>query len=80
MIQYNARTEITLMCEAQIFKYAFVPSVNCVLILVSSQARRDGLSVGFEVLTAVVVSYISWDITPCSPLKAIGRFEGKYRP
>jgi hypothetical protein len=38
-------------------------------------------SVGYEVLTAVVMSSntgIFRDITPCSPLKVNQRFEGKY--
>jgi hypothetical protein len=34
-------------------------------------------SVGFEVLTEVAIkSYIFCDITPCSPFKVHGRFEG----
>jgi hypothetical protein len=37
-------------------------------------------SKGFEVLTAVVMkSTISWDITPCSPLRVNRRFRGTYR-
>jgi hypothetical protein len=37
-------------------------------------------SVGFEVLTAVVIkSTIFWGITPCSPLKVNRRFGGTYR-
>jgi hypothetical protein len=36
--------------------------------------------VGFEVLIAVVTkSSISWDITPCSPLKGNRRFGGTCR-
>jgi hypothetical protein len=36
--------------------------------------------VGFVLLTAVVIKRsVFWDITPCSPLKANGRFEGTCR-
>jgi hypothetical protein len=34
---------------------------------------------GFEVLTAVVMNIIFWNITPCSPLKVNRRFGGIYR-
>jgi hypothetical protein len=35
--------------------------------------------IGFEVLTAVVMkSFVSWDITPCIPLKVNRRFEGTF--
>jgi hypothetical protein len=38
------------------------------------------ISVGFEVLTAVVMkSIIFWNITPCSPLRVNRRFGGTYR-
>jgi hypothetical protein len=38
------------------------------------------LGVGFEVLTTMdMTSTISWDITPCSPLKFNRRFGIKYR-
>jgi hypothetical protein len=41
---------------------------------------QNELSVGFEVLTAVVMkSTIFRDITPCSPLKVNRRFGGTYR-
>jgi hypothetical protein len=37
-------------------------------------------SVGFEVLTAVIMkNFFFWDITPCSPLKVNRRSGGTYR-
>jgi hypothetical protein len=39
--------------------------------------KQDTDCVGFEVLTAVVMKNpIFWNVTPCSPLKAIRRFGG----
>jgi hypothetical protein len=44
------------------------------------EGKLRKISVGFEVLTAVVMkSTIFWDITPCSPLSIHRRFGGTYR-
>jgi hypothetical protein len=53
------------------------------VISIFTDVRKSDLMykyVGFEILTAVVMkSTISWDITPCCPLKFNRRFGVAYR-
>jgi hypothetical protein len=47
---------------------------------VDDQGSEHRCSVGFEVLTVVVMkNSVIWDITPCSPLKVNRRFRGTSR-
>jgi hypothetical protein len=88
MTQCNPRTEITLIWHhlespksaIQIFKYAFVSSVNDVLILVGSQPEKVDSVLGLKFSQQWLCGAISRGIKPCSPLKVNGRFGGKYRP
>jgi hypothetical protein len=43
------------------------------------KVRSKGNVLEFEVITAVVMSYIFWDTTPCSPLKVNQCFGGTCR-
>jgi hypothetical protein len=62
-------------------KNMLVSSAAKVYCSVISTAGFIHLLVGFEVLTAVIMSsYIFWNTSPCSPLKINRRFGGTCRP
>jgi hypothetical protein len=69
------------------FSFVFSPSCSLLVAYTFPVSSREVVLCylprigrrGFEILTAVVMSSIFWDITPCSPLKVSRRFGGTYR-
>jgi hypothetical protein len=69
-----------VICSTAFVGRNYIISKKVKLTLMSPKNARYKKSVGFEVLTAVVMkSSIFWDIMPCSPLEISRRFGGIYR-
>jgi hypothetical protein len=59
--------------------WSYKPASRRVKVKAKARHWEENIDVGFEVLTEVVMTCsISWDITPCSPLKVNRRFGGTY--